>query len=55
LVWLLIAVGRGRFEPNRFLLQCFGLFVVGAVIGVLRWARREAAAPLAGPPDKRRP
>jgi hypothetical protein len=54
LIWLLVTVARGRFEPNQFLLQCFGFFIIGAVIGALRWARREAAAPLAGTPDKKR-
>ena len=55
LIWLLVTVGRGRFEPDRFLLQCFGFFVIGGVIGVLRWARREAAASLSGkPPGKGR-
>lgn len=53
-IGLLFSLGRRQFDANRFALQCFGLFVIGAVLGVMQWARREAKAPLSGEQGRRR-
>lgn len=45
--------GLRDFDPARLGVRVFGGFVVGLVMGVVTWARRQATAPLTGDPEKR--